>query len=390
MKKPEIKFYISSKENSLVKNEGVWSDFIPSNRHNSETGEENQVTYGDYFSGIESFLSENNFINIVETLSSHLNKKVSPDDISSIDLILIKHGEFYHPVNLQVDIFNEICEFVINGAVSGSGISVCEKEYGVLKELEEKYSSDFIPKVWNFFEKTVSENKKISLFMAEWFENFHEFHISFEGENKKGIIVWDSNKNFFLSDNDKYELYKQCTFIMTGFYDLFSFEQIQPWHHAAGDFIIRKKEDQIDIKLITVRNYLPLFESEESEEDEDEKKDLSATIESLLIFFINLSLRMRLDRIDGIKETVWSDDVAVKGFVDGFIKGLMEKNQELLKGEKASETFLYFIKAFDESYFHELSNDIINSYNQNSPDIPVIKNNISQHVSLLFKTILSY
>jgi hypothetical protein len=42
----------------------------------------------------------------------------------------------------------------------------------------------------------------------------------------------------------------------------------------------------------------------------------------LLIFFLNLSIRMRLDRYDGVGDIVWADGPVVQSTLDGVMDGL--------------------------------------------------------------------
>ena len=48
-------------------------------------------------------------------------------------------------------------------------------------------------------------------------------------------------------------------------------------------------------------------------------------LQALLIFFLNLSIRMRLDRYDGVGDIVWADGLVVQSTLDGFFEGLALK-----------------------------------------------------------------
>jgi hypothetical protein len=81
--------------------------------------------------------------------------------------------------------------------------------------------------------------------------------------------------------------------------------QIFPWHHAAGDFVIRVDGEKTSVKMITVRDYVPMA-GIETEPDSEQ-----AILDALVIFFIHLSVRMRLDRLDGVNEVVWAPDACL-------------------------------------------------------------------------------
>ena len=56
------------------------------------------------------------------------------------------------------------------------------------------------------------------------------------------------------------EVYRQAAFILTLYYDVETFEQIFPWHHAAGDFVVKADEGAVDVRLVTARQYAPMIE----------------------------------------------------------------------------------------------------------------------------------
>ena len=99
------------------------------------------------------------------------------------------------------------------------------------------------------------------MFLGEWFEGYNEFHISLDpADEKHKIIVWDhEHGNYFLSTDQTKALYRQAAKILTCYYNVETFEQISSWHHAAGDFVLKCQNDEIDLKLITVRQYRPMF-----------------------------------------------------------------------------------------------------------------------------------
>ena len=133
-------------------------------------------------------------------------------------------------------------KFVVNVAISAAGRDCIEREYNCLKRLGNDFSFSSIPEVYGYGKTCVKEGgHTISMFLGQWFEGFNEFHISHDkADNKYKILVWDSEKgNYFLSPDNTLELYRQAAMILTGYYNIETFEQIFPWHHAAGDFVIR-------------------------------------------------------------------------------------------------------------------------------------------------------
>jgi len=102
--------------------------------------------------------------------------------------------------------------------------------------------------------------------------------------------------------------------------------------------------------------------------------------EALLFFLLNLSVRMRLDRLDGVGAIAWADDDCVDATLEGFMEGLRIKQIKGFIDEKFVNSFLQYgqsIAKEDLSYrFHAL----INACDQAAPDIPVIKEHLERHV----------
>jgi len=111
-------------------------------------------------------------------------------------------------------------------------------------------------------------------------------------------------------------------------------------------------------------------------------------LEALLIFFLNLSIRMRIDRIDGVGEMVWADDIAVQGTIDGFFKGLDQKPLPASIPKPFSDFFrTYLLSFWTESDLYELSSTMVNACNPKAPDLSVIKQNLKKHIQTLYHSI---
>ena len=155
------------------------------------------------------------------------------------------------------------------------------------------------------------------MFLGDWFDGFHEFHLTRRPDREDpAIIVWDgASAPCLLSETQAADLYRNMAMILTACYDPISACQIFPWHHAAGDFVVRVEADGVSVRLITVRDYVPM--SGCTAEPDDERSLLDA----LVVFFIHLSVRMRLDRLDGVSEVAWASDRCLAPMVDGFFLG---------------------------------------------------------------------
>jgi hypothetical protein len=138
--------------------------------------------------------------------------------------------------------------------------------------------------------------------------------------------------------------------------------------------------NKVEVRLVTVRQYASLFEENKIQ---DQNRDAEFILESLLVFFLNLSIRMRLDRLDGVGEIVWSDDIAVAGTLSGFFEGLALKPAVDLLPGPLLDCFRKHLLSCPKADLLDLSQAVVNAYNPQSPDVPVTKRNLKRHVKIL-------
>ncbi len=404
--KLQFKYFLSDKKNPVQKNSKLWTTPLPMNRKQPLKASGISVSYGDYFAAVHSFLKKDGIETIVLAASQCLNshtkseikpEEIEPDKIEEICIYLEKHGEFYHPARIEIIAHELKFNCVLNVAISNAGKGCIEREYSCLKKLNTDFPFLFIPKVYGCGEVRIKESGlKISMFLGEWFEGFGEFHISHDRTSRENrIIVWDHEQgNFFLSPDQTIELYRQAAMILTCYYNVETSEQIFPWHHAAGDFVVRLQNNKMELKLITVRNYTSPFKAspfkgKNINENKIENKgiDPDLVLQAMLLFFLNLSIRMRLDRVDGIGDIVWADDIAVEGTVKGFFQGLTRKPPIVSIQESLAICFQQYFSLYTESVLYDLLRAIVNMYNPSTPEIHVIKRNLKNHAHILHNII---
>lgn len=378
-----FQFFLSDKTHIVKEDSKEWQHVFPVTREKKAPSSTDPISYGDYFSAIRQFLEKDNYDNLLSSVSLASGKNVSPQEIEEVSVFLVKHGEYYHPSKVEVSFSGEKQLFVLNAAVTDSGLNCMEKEYESLMRLNREKPNSYIPDVYtkgSVFRK----NKKISMVLGEWFEDYHEFHLSVSKNNEKAIIVWDSVLgNYILPKKHEKELYRQATKILTFFYNPVTFSKINSWHHAAGDFVINRSDRNINVKLITVRNH----ESPFIEEDSVSPEGLGIKLDALFVFFINMSIRMRLDRKDGTGEFVWSDDSAIEGMVRGFFEGMENWGNIGENPFSWMDSFIYYLSLQKEEDLRGVAHDIISSYHPAAPDTSVVKQYVGEHIRVLYREI---
>ena len=388
---PRFKFFLSSIKNPVQEGDLIWSTPIPLTRHQStgtfKPDSDISVNHGDYFTAVRDFLERDRYAIVVRSVSHHLHRDITPDEIEEIRIFLDKHGEFYHPSKIEVVLQADEISFVLNVAVTDVGKKFAQREFRLLKMLNMDYPDSFIPRVYadgNVFTKT--NQVETRMFLGEWFEGFNEFHISIDPDDpKQKIIVWDhEHGNFFLTAHQATELYRQATKILTYYYNIETFEQIVSWHHAAGDFVLKCQEDDIELKLVTVRLYRSMYENNGSV---CINPDAELVLEALLVFFLNTAIKMRIDRLDGVGGIVWSDKMALKGILKGFFEGLASKQETNMFAKPLNHCFLHHLLSCSLADFFDLNYAIANIYPSQASEAPIIRQHLRKHVVDLYNAV---
>ncbi|MBF0209815.1 MAG: hypothetical protein HQK68_02900 [Desulfamplus sp.] len=409
---PIFNYHISGVSEPITKQSSLWNTpFLGKGADG--------IFLHEYFELAEKFIKSNNcLINYI--------KDIEIQDIEQISISLEKHGAFYHPAKVEVllSISKELqCElpiesigsikdeqpklstklskspilFVLNTAVSAYGLALIYNEYDTLKYLSQFDKKGYLPKVFSV-ETMRCRGFEIAFLVGTWFDGYKEFHLT---DNSKDLIGSASTLNFWNSDGSitpypasKYfEIYDKASEILTYFYNIKTFEHIAPWHHAAGDFIAKQlinvvdgEIDGFDVKLITIRGYKPIVEIS-SDDEEDIYK-------ALLLFFLNLTLRMRIDRIDGTGRWCLVDEAVMPFILKGFFNGL--KNRQI---DSFVDSFKSYLSQFSHENLYQIllimietidfynTNNIHENFYENTPEIQFIKNNLKSHSEALFYSI---
>ena len=384
---PRFSYFISPLKTPVTQNSAVWQQPLPLSRNLCGKNSEISISHGEYFCAVRTFLENDGDEVICRALTRRLQQNVKPQDIREIRICLEKHGEFYHPARLEVLACHQKISFVLNVAVSETGIMTIKKEYHCLTKLNDEFPLCFLPEVYGFGEVGSGANRKIRMFLGHWLEGYNEFHVSRDPSDKKNkILVWDDiHDRFYLSLEQSADLYRQAAGILTYYYNVESFEQISPWHHGAGDFVVKIDTADLDMKLISVRGYAPLFTN--LTHLENGEKDVELILQALLIFFLNLSIRMRLDRYDGVGDIIWADQPAVQSTLAGFFDGLALKPSVASMPDSIERCFRYYLSVCTKENLYDLSKAVVKRFNRHAPEVRVVKQHLKEHVEELNRVI---
>jgi hypothetical protein len=273
-------------------------------------------TIGDYFLAARMFVSSPQVLaGIEKTLEPG---GASPGDWDIV-LDLQKHGAFYHPIKMSVSVPGSAGgqSFVLNGGVSSHGRALSQKEACFFSWLKDRLPDPVTPEVVAAGQVKTTAGAA-GFFMARWLEGYYEFHIT---RGRDRVAVWRPGKDtWYLSLADALPAYENIARILTLAYEPDSGDQVLLWHHAAGDFIMAPDQSGLPVKLITVRACASLVE---------DALLANGSMPGLLFFFVNLCLRMQIDRFDGVGDPVFLGDQVLRATLRGFLSGVAYRAGEL-------------------------------------------------------------
>jgi hypothetical protein len=197
--------------------------------------------------------------------------------------------------------------------------------------------------------------------------------------------MWEEDVPSLLTREAAYLVYHQATKILTSYYNTATTEHISHWHHASGDFVVQCRGNQVNLRLITVRQYGPLLKINTMPHDSMDRNEKA--LDALLLFLIDLSIRMRLDRREGIGKFAWAEDVAVVGTWCGFLEGLSENRIPAPCLSDPVPRFQEHLATYSPVDLRDLAQTLAAALPVSSEEKTVIEKHLDSHVEVLLNTI---
>jgi len=344
------------------------------------------LTLKDYFDAIRHFVLKDCSKALSRVLKGPPEERTGRDDLREVRIRSEKHGSLYHLASVEIFDRDKPVKLTVSSAVSQEGKGCLAREYETLKGLHDALDLPYLPRVYakGEIECPVGGKKTETFVMmsGEWFEDYHEWHITRDRENQRQrVLIWDlKDGHRYASEGEACEILRQASRILTLYHDPETFKQIYPWHHAAGDFVVKTGEDGIHVRLTTARDYRSIM-------DLFSKEAVHPMI-AWVYFFLNLTLKMRLDRLDGVGETVWVEDYAIGAATAGFFEGLsaMKKAGRLQYGME--NEILALFQTISEAEFERIFRSFHLLYEGGDPaEIPLLQANLKNHIRILVQAL---
>jgi hypothetical protein len=330
------------------------------------------LTLRDYFQSIERFI---------------LDSRVFPEAIDQMLIRSEKHGTLYYVASAEITGHGVRKKIAVSTAFSEQRRKLLLHEFETIRYLNERFSYGCLPKAYLASEAQCSNPKgseTVVMSVAEWLEGYHEWHLTQEQGERQTILIWDMERgNRTASEEEGRSIFREASRILTLYYDPKTYRQIYPWHHAAGDFVVKLTGGGAEVKLTTARNYLPLISFP--------RKAETNRITALVAFLLNMAVQMRLDRIGGVGEPVWAPEEFVRPCLEGFFGALKTKKAEGRDDWREGSDLPALLKKLSKEELHALYAPLMESYREEKPeDFKVIEKNLEDHIATLWRGIQAF
>jgi len=349
------------------------------------------LTLENYFVAIEKFLLRNHGATLLSALQARLGSAISLDTIHRLSIRSEKHGTLYHIASVDVFTSDERVKLTVSSAVSKTAKECLRREFQIIQTLSRSHNLPYLPIVYGQGDvhspsgHGYGPQETFAMVLSDWFEGFHEWHTTIDQKNgRRRIVVWDHGTTArYLSEEAWCTLLKEASKILTLYYHPATFRQIYPWHHAAGDFVVNAQDKAIDVRLVTVREYQSIM-------DAFSTGPIDPLI-AIVYFFLNLTVRMRLDRLDGVKDVVWIGDTAVSATVEGFFEAIGHMVRQGKFTLCTVEALVSLLRAFAPEELKGLYQSLSVLYEEGDPEeYALIRTQLDRHVSAVWTALRAF
>jgi hypothetical protein len=334
------------------------------------------MALGDFFHLVRLFLLDRAGPVLTSLLSRIWGRDIRLRDIDNVVIRYEKYGTLYQIVSAEIVSGSQKAKFAVSAALTTTAQENITLEYNLISYINTKTGLPYLPRVFCINSLDVEKDSRVenvALTLAEWFEGYHEWHFSKDERGKDRIVLWDTEKgNRPASDQEAYAIIREASRILTLYYDVETSERIIPWHHGAGDFIVKTDSGNVDVKLVTARGYEAFTSSDACE--------TTNPLWGLLNFFIELTTKMRLDKLEGMGDTTWAGSIFVTAAMEGFAQAMKTKETQGQCGPLTVADFIASAKALTQNEIEESINSKLGEYQaRDTSDYEVIKTHLKEH-----------
>jgi hypothetical protein len=384
---PVFSFALSPEGPALTPKSDLWGASVPGSRHDVGRSQaagapDGSMTYGDYFTAARHFLSRDRCAHLCDAAGKMTGRPVTPEDLRRVSVYLVKYGAFYHPAYVTAEVGESRFSFVLNVGVSSKGRRMIAREHQCLTHLHDRFGPSYWPRAFGFGAGLDADGRPIPMFLGQWLEGYHEFHLSGVSPECRHVVVWDTARGHLrLSHDQVLSCLRRAASVLTHAYNPLTFDAIRRWHPAAGDFVVALKEDDISVRMVAVRDYAPMIANREP--------DVAAMLEGLLLFLMEISLKLRLDRLDGIGRVVCHGRRVVPAICDGFFQGVSAIAPAYGLPGDFDTTVREFIALHDAEQLRSVAVSILRNTSAAAGEQELLQRKMEGHLSAFLRAVLA-
>jgi hypothetical protein len=250
------------------------------------------------------------------------------------------------------------------------------REYHSLSHLTTQLGTAYWPRVFGLGEGLDLDGRPVPMFLGQWLEGYSEFHLSGESPDRRHVVVWDAVHGHLRLTHDRVlSCLHQAARILAHAYNPLTFDAIRRWHPAAGDFVVASDEGGVSVRMIAVRDYAPMIENREP--------DVAAMLEGLLVLLLETSLKLRLDRLDGIGRSVCHSHRVVPAICSGFFQGVATAAPAYGLPGDFDASVREFIALHDAEQLRPVALSILNSTGVEAGERDLLQHKLERHLYAL-------
>ncbi|MFH0957310.1 MAG: hypothetical protein V1897_01265, partial [Pseudomonadota bacterium] len=99
----------------------------------------------------------------------------------------------------------------------------------------------------------------------------------------------------------------------------------------------------------------------------------------------NLTVRARIDRIDGVGDFVWLGNEFLESAMSGFMKAMIAKDWINHDMAKLCRNFVKIVHSKTIQEWTEVFVELLASYDKRAPDFQIISDNLVDHIFAVFQ-----
>jgi hypothetical protein len=343
-------------------------------------------TYGAYFRSLEEALGEDRCRPLRDALLRLTGAPPGPADIEAVVIQLLKHGHFYHPSKVTVRAAGTPHRLALNVALSADGIDLLPRETAALRRLAEQGDGLGVPRVLaqGVCAPARSADRPPGMwFLSPWYDDFHEFHLTRQPDGRLAVGVWDGAPDPpLLSADQTARLLEGAARRLTAAVNPHTLAHIFPWHHAAGDFVVRlDRSGHPALRLVTVREYQPLLPPPEAEVDAE--ASLERLLYALALLVVQAALRLRVDRLDGVGEVALHPVAVVAPICRGLLDGLVRMRRRWQLPAELDGVLADYLGTLSPAQIQDLNHELQGGFAPGSPERAACAPHLEAHAEAL-------